>query len=92
MTVQEIESYCQSKPMAAEEYPFGDIPICYKLNGKIFAQIYSNENDYKITLKCTADIGQFYRTVYPGESRQRLSLSSRTAAVLEYCPCKRFSR
>lgn len=67
MTVQEIESYCQSKPMAAEEYPFGDIPICYKLNGKIFAQIYSNENDYKITLKCTADIGQFYRTVYPGK-------------------------
>lgn len=67
MTVQEIKSYCQSKHMATEEYPFGDIPICYKLNGKIFAQIYPNESDYKITLKCTADIGQFYRTVYPGK-------------------------
>lgn len=65
MTVQEIKSYCQNKHMASEEYPFGNIPICYKLNGKIFAQIYPNENDYKITLKCTADMGQFYRTVYP---------------------------
>ncbi|MBS6474490.1 MAG: MmcQ/YjbR family DNA-binding protein [Clostridiales bacterium] len=67
MTVQEIKSYCQSKHTATEEYPFGNIPICYKLNGKIFAQIYPNENDYKITLKCTADMGQFYRTVYPGK-------------------------
>lgn len=65
MTVQEIKSYCQNKHMASEEYPFGNIPICYKLNGKIFAQIYPNENDYKITLKCTADMGQFYRMVYP---------------------------
>lgn len=47
-------------------YPFGDIPICYKLEGKIFAQIYPNQEDFKITLKCTADAGQFYRQVYSG--------------------------
>lgn len=44
---------------------FGDIPICYKLNGKIFAQLYPYEWDYKITLKCTADAGEFYRMAYP---------------------------
>ena len=41
------------------------MPICYKLNGKIFAQIYPYEYDYKITLKCTVDAGQFFRMVYP---------------------------
>ncbi len=54
-----------NKWKAYEEYPFGDTPICYKLNGKIFAQLYPHLEDYKITLKCTADAGQFYRMVYP---------------------------
>lgn len=66
MKVEDIKAYCLSKWKAYEEYPFGDIPICYKLNGKVFAQIYPNSGDYKITLKCTADAGQFYRQIYPG--------------------------
>lgn len=67
MLVEDIKQYCISKHKAYEEYPFGDVPICYKLNGKIFAQIYPYPEDYKITLKCTADAGQFYRMVYPGK-------------------------
>ena len=43
-----------SKLGAYEECPFGDVPICYKLNHKIFAQLYPYEHGYKITLKCTA--------------------------------------
>lgn len=66
MQVQEIKKNCLTKPGAYEDCPFGVVPICYKLNGKIFAQLYPQEYDYKITLKCTADAGQFYRTVYPG--------------------------
>ena len=65
MQVQEIKDYCMSKQGAYEDCPFGDVPICYKLNGKIFAQLYPYEYDYKITLKCTADAGQFYRMAYP---------------------------
>ena len=38
-----------------------------KLNGRIFAQLYPYEWDYKITLKCTVDAGEFYRSVYPGK-------------------------
>lgn len=67
MLLNKITEYCLSKYKAYEDYPFGDIPICYKLNNKIFAQIYPNPNDLKITLKCTADTGQFYRRVYPGK-------------------------
>ena len=67
MLVEDIKKYCISKYKACEEYPFGDVPICYKLNGKLFAQIYPYPEDYKITLKCTSDAGQFYRMVYPGK-------------------------
>ena len=65
MTIEEIKTYCKNKHKSTEEYPFGDVPICYKLNGKIFAQLYPYEHDYKITLKCTVDAGEFYRMVYP---------------------------
>lgn len=33
--VEKIEEYCLGKYQAYEEYPFGDVPICYKLNNKI---------------------------------------------------------
>ena len=67
MTVEDIKQYCMSKHAAYETQPFGDVPICYKLNNKIFAQLYPYEHDYKITLKCTADVGDFYRMIYPGK-------------------------
>ena len=67
MRPMEIMRYCLDKLHAYEDHPFGDFPICYKLNGKIFAQLYPLENDYKITLKCTREAGEFYRTVYPGQ-------------------------
>ena len=65
MKAEDIMAYCLSKHKAYEAYPFGDVPICYKLNNRIFAQLYPYEHDYKITLKCTADMGDFYRQMYP---------------------------
>ncbi len=67
MKVEDLKKYCMEKQCVTEEYPFGTVPIYYKLNGKVFAQIYPYEHDYKITVKCTADAGQFYRMVYPGK-------------------------
>ncbi len=67
MQAEDIKKYCLNKHKTYEEYPFGEVPICYKLNGKIFAQLYPYEYDYKITLKCTAEAGDFYRMVYPGQ-------------------------
>lgn len=62
MTLDAIKSYCLAKPSALETYPFGDWPICYKVGGKIFAQIYPD----KVTLKCTAFSGEAFRQAYPG--------------------------
>ena len=57
-----IRSYCLSKPKAYEDHPFGEQPACFKVGGKIFAQLY----DHKITLKCTAFAGELFRQAYPG--------------------------
>ena len=82
MLVEDIKKYCMSKHKAYEDYPFGDVPICYKLNGKVFAQIYPYPEDYKITLKCRC------RTILSygisGQGSQRLSLPSSATAILEY--------
>ena len=61
MTTEEIKAYCGRKHKAYEDYPFGEYPVCYKLNGKIFAQVYPD----KITLKCTAFSGELFRQAYP---------------------------
>lgn len=55
-------AYCLAKPKAYEDLPFGEIPICYKVNKRIFAQLYPD----KITLKCTAFSGEAFRNAYPG--------------------------
>lgn len=65
MTAAEIMAYCLQKRHAIEEHPFGSIPICYKLNGRIFAQLYPNSDFFRLTLKCTREAGEFYRQVYP---------------------------
>ena len=62
MDISELKAYCLRKPFAEETYPFGEWPICYKVKGKIFAQVYPD----KITLKCTAFSGEAFRNAYPG--------------------------
>ena len=62
MDIQEIQAYCGQKRCAEETYPFGQWPICYKVKGKIFAQIYPD----KVTLKCTAFSGEAFRAAWPG--------------------------
>lgn len=62
MDLCEIKAYCLAKPKAYEDLPFGEVPVCYKVHGKIFAQIYPD----KITLKCTRFAGELFRQQYPG--------------------------
>lgn len=64
MQVKDIIKYCKNKNKAYIDYPFGDIPICFKVNKKIFAHLYPLENDYKITLKCDMLLAELYRKKY----------------------------
>ena len=58
----DIAQYCLQKPGACETFPFGDQPVCYKVAGKIFAQLYPD----MVTLKCTRFAGELFRQQYPG--------------------------
>ena len=58
---EQIGQWCLSKPMAYEDRPFGPYPVCYRVKGRIFAQVYPD----KLTLKCTAFQGQMLRQAYP---------------------------
>lgn len=66
MTVEEIISYCLKKDGAYIDFPFGEIPICFKVAKKLFAQLYPRPEDYKITLNCDRVMGEIYRSKYPG--------------------------
>ena len=64
MNIEEIKKYCLNKNKAYIDYPFGDIPICFKVNNKLFAQLYPLEDDCKITLKCDVLLAELYRKQY----------------------------
>lgn len=59
--MERIAQWCLAKPKAYEDRPFGEYPVCYRVNGRIFAQVYMD----KITLKCTAFQGEMLRQAYP---------------------------
>ena len=63
--LNEIQSYCRGKHGAYEARPFGEFPICFKVMGKIFAQLNPQKEFYKITLKCEPEQAQLYRQLYP---------------------------
>lgn len=65
MIVEELIEYCLKKEKAYIDYPFGNIPVCFKINNKLFAQIYPNEDNYKITLKCEPLLAEVYRQQFP---------------------------
>ena len=65
MTIDEITNYCLSKPGAYIDFPFGSVPACVKVAKRLFAQIYPNKDDCKITLNCDRMTGELYRNIYP---------------------------
>lgn len=62
----EIQDYCMAKPCVYESRPFGEFPICYRVAGKIFAQLIIKDDWFKITLKTNPEAAEFYRRAYPG--------------------------
>lgn len=65
-TVQTLLGHCLKKPGAYIDYPFGSIPVCVKVGGRLFAQIYPNADDLKVTLNCDMMSGEFFRGMHPG--------------------------
>jgi predicted DNA-binding protein (MmcQ/YjbR family) len=62
---EDLVPYCLAHKKAYPDYPFGDEPVCAKVEGKIFAEIYLCEDNFKITLKGEPMAVDFYRQNFP---------------------------
>ena len=61
-----IHDYCMKKACVYETRPFGEYPICYRVAGKIFAQLTPKEGRFMLTLKTDPIVATIYRSTYPG--------------------------
>jgi predicted DNA-binding protein (MmcQ/YjbR family) len=66
MVNKQITDYCLAKPGAYADFPFGEIPVCYKVCGRLFLQLYPVPDNNKITISCEPMPADFYRQLYPG--------------------------
>jgi len=72
MTHKQIIDYCLNKPGSYLDYPFDPIVPVVKVKsptqdrGRIFAQILHLHGEPKVTLNCTPESAELYRSVYFG--------------------------
>lgn len=66
MTGDDIRAYCLDKVGAYVDYPFGEEPACFRVKGKIFAELYPSPDRHWVTLKCEPMRADFYRQQFPG--------------------------
>lgn len=72
VTHKEIMEYCLKKKGAYLDFPFApDYPVVKvkapsQEKGRIFAQLFYLRGEPKVTLNCTPEYAEFYRSVYPG--------------------------
>jgi len=67
MTAQDIVDYCQKKEGAFLCFPFREVPVCFKIGKMIFCELYPDDNDFKVTLRCDKETALILREKYPGD-------------------------
>jgi predicted DNA-binding protein (MmcQ/YjbR family) len=69
MNIEELREYCINKEGAAEDFPFDETTLVFKVAGKMFA-LTDLEGELSVNLKCTPDIAielrERYQCVRPG--------------------------
>ncbi len=70
MNIETIHKYCLSKKGAAEDYPFDEETLVFKVGGKMFALIPLEKIPLQINLKCdpekAVELREEYENVQPG--------------------------
>lgn len=65
MNIEEIREYCIAKEVVTEEFPFDDVTLVFKVAGKMFAVIGTN-NPTRLILKCNPERALELREQYSG--------------------------
>lgn len=64
MNIEEIRDYCLSLPNVTECFPFDDVSLVFKIEGKMFLLLPLDAIEPKITLKCNTDYIEVLRRKY----------------------------
>jgi predicted DNA-binding protein (MmcQ/YjbR family) len=64
MNVEEIRDYCIRKPGVSEEFPFDDVTLVFKVNGKMFVLV-PLERELSLSLKCDPELAWQLRERFP---------------------------
>jgi predicted DNA-binding protein (MmcQ/YjbR family) len=63
VNIEELRDYCPSKPAVAEEFPFGNDTLVFKVGGKIFLLAGLDDGQH-FNAKCEPELAQELRERY----------------------------
>ncbi|MBC7922030.1 MAG: MmcQ/YjbR family DNA-binding protein [Ferruginibacter sp.] len=66
MNIEAFREYCLSKPGVAEDRPFDESTLVFKVMGKIFALTSLDSFPFRVNLKCEPEKAIQLRESYPG--------------------------
>lgn len=70
MTLEELRTYCLTKPSVEESLPFGPDTLVFKVNGKVFLITGFDYSPLQFNVKCdpdkAVDLRERYACVLPG--------------------------
>ena len=71
MNIEEVHAYCLSFPNVTDEFPFDEVTLVFKVNGKMFLALSLEESDERFVLvKCAPEqaieLRERYAAVQPG--------------------------
>lgn len=64
MNLEELRTYCLSKPGTEETLPFGPDTLVFKVRGKVYLLVGLDEEDLRFNVKCDPDIAEELRAEY----------------------------
>ncbi len=65
MTFESLHAHLSSKPGAVEDFPFDHVTLVFKVGGKMFALVATDEDPLRINLKCDPVKAEILRDCFP---------------------------
>lgn len=64
MNIEDVRAYCLSLPNVTESFPFDEVSLVFKIEGKMFLLLPLDAEEPKISLKCDPDEAIRLRETY----------------------------
>jgi predicted DNA-binding protein (MmcQ/YjbR family) len=65
MTIDHLRRYCAQKRGAVESYPFDEVTLVFKVDGRMFALMNVTSSPPRVNLKCDPSLARDLRAAFP---------------------------